>query len=41
MLMSVARFGLSLGMSIGAALIGNILGAACTAYTGTLGPKVR
>jgi len=33
-------FGLTLGQSVASNIIGNILGAACTAYTGTLGPKV-
>lgn len=34
-------FGLSLRQSVAANIIGNVLGAACTGYTGTLGPKVR
>ena len=33
-------FGLSLKQTVAASIIGNILGALCTAYTGTLGPKV-
>ena len=33
-------FGLTLGQSVGAAFLGICLGALCTAYTGTLGPKV-
>ena len=35
------EFGLSLNQSIAAIVVGTLLGAACTAYTGTLGPKVR
>jgi hypothetical protein len=34
------EFGLSLGQSVAAIVLGTILGALCTAYTGTLGPKV-
>jgi hypothetical protein len=34
------EFGLSLNQSIAAIVVGTILGALCTAYTGTLGPKV-
>ena len=34
-------FGLTLGQSVGASFLGICLGATCTAYTGTLGPKVR
>jgi len=34
------EFGLSLGQSVAAIVLGTILGASCTAYTGTLGPKV-
>ena len=34
-------FGLTLGQSVGSAFLGICLGALCTAYTGTLGPKVR
>ena len=35
------EFGLSLKQSVAAIVIGTILGACCTAYCGTLGPKVR
>ena len=35
------EFGLSLNQSIAAIVVGTILGALCTSYTGTLGPKVR
>jgi hypothetical protein len=35
------EFGLSLGQSVAAIVVGTMLGALCTAYTGTLGPKVR
>ena len=35
------QLGLSLGQSVAAIVTGTILGALCTAYTGTLGPKVR
>lgn len=35
------EFGLSLNASVAAIVVGTILGALCTAYTGTLGPKVR
>jgi hypothetical protein len=35
------EFGLSLGQSVAAIVVGTILGALCTSYTGTLGPKVR
>lgn len=35
------EFGLSLNQSIAAIVVGTILGAMCTSYTGTLGPKVR
>ena len=34
------EFGLSLGQSVAAIVVGTLLGAMCTAYTGTLGPKV-
>lgn len=34
------EFGLSLNQSIAAIVVGTMLGALCTAYTGTLGPKV-
>lgn len=34
-------FGLSLKASIAASVLGTALGALCTAYTGTLGPRVR
>jgi len=34
------EFGLSLNQSIAAIVVGTILGALCTSYTGTLGPKV-
>lgn len=34
------EFGLSLGDSIAAAVVGTALGAMCTGFTGTLGPKV-
>lgn len=34
-------FGLTLGQSVAANIIGNVLGALCTSYTATLGPKVR
>lgn len=34
-------FGLSLKASIAASVLGTALGALCTAFTGTLGPKVR
>ncbi len=33
------EFGLTLGQSVAAIVVGTILGALCTAYTGTLGPK--
>ncbi|KAI9710073.1 MAG: hypothetical protein M1828_002220 [Chrysothrix sp. TS-e1954] len=33
-------FGLSLKQTIASAIIGNALGALCTAYTGTLGPRL-
>lgn len=33
-------YGLSLSQSVGAIIVATILGAACTAYCGTLGPKV-
>lgn len=33
-------FGLSLGQSVGCIVGGTLLGALCTAYCGTLGPKV-
>lgn len=33
-------FGLSLNQSVAAIVVGTFLGALCTAYTGTLGPKV-
>lgn len=35
------EFGLSLGQSVGAIVAGTFLGAMCTAYCGTLGPKAR
>jgi hypothetical protein len=35
------EFGLDLKQSIAAIVVGTFLGALCTAYTGTLGPKVR
>ena len=35
------QFGLTLGQSVGASFLGICLGALCTAYTGTLGPKAR
>jgi len=35
------EFGLDLKQSIAAIVVGTWLGALCTAYTGTLGPKVR
>ena len=34
------EFGLSLQQTVAATVAGNILGAACPAFTGTLGPKV-
>ena len=34
-------FGLTLGQSVGASFLGICLGALCTAYTGTLGPKAH
>ncbi|KAL3426618.1 hypothetical protein PVAG01_00127 [Phlyctema vagabunda] len=34
------EFGLTLGQSVAAIVVGTVLGAACTAYTGTLGPKL-
>ena len=34
------EFGLSLGQSVAGIVVGTFLGALCTAYTGTLGPKV-
>lgn len=34
------EFGLSLNQSVAAIVVGTILGALCTSYTGTLGPKV-
>ncbi|MCJ1474350.1 hypothetical protein MMC13_003008 [Lambiella insularis] len=34
------QFGLTLGQSVGASFLGICLGALCTAYTGTLGPKL-
>jgi hypothetical protein len=34
-------FGLSLGQSVAAIVVGTMLGALCTAYCGTLGPKVH
>ena len=34
------EFGLSLNQSIAAVVVGTILGALCTSFTGTLGPKV-
>lgn len=35
-----AEFGLNLHQIIGAGIIGNVLGALCTAWTGVLSPKV-
>ena len=35
------EFGLDLKQSIAAIVVGTFLGALCTGYTGTLGPKVR
>ena len=35
------EFGLSLNQSIAAVVAGTVLGALCTSFTGTLGPKVR
>ena len=35
------QFGLDLNSSIAAVVVGTFLGAVCTAYCGTLGPKVR
>ena len=34
------EFGLSFGQTVGACIVGNLLGSLCTAYDGTLGPKV-
>ena len=34
------QFGLSLNQSVAAIVVGTVLGAFCTSYTGTLGPKV-
>ena len=34
------EFGLSFGQTVGAAIAGNLLGSICTAFDGTLGPKV-
>ena len=34
------EFGLSLNQSVAASVVGTLLGTLCTAYTGTLGPKV-
>jgi purine-cytosine permease-like protein len=34
------EFGLSLNQTVAASIIGTLLGALCTAYTGTLGPKL-
>jgi purine-cytosine permease-like protein len=34
------EFGLSLNQTIAASIVGTLLGALCTAYTGTLGPKL-
>ena len=34
------EFGLSLQQSVAASIVGTILGASCTSFTGTLGPKV-
>jgi len=34
------EFGLSLNQSVAAIVVGTMLGALCTAYTGTLGPKL-
>jgi hypothetical protein len=33
-------FGLTFGQSVGASFLGTCLGAMCTAFTGTLGPRV-
>ena len=35
-----AEFGLSLSQTVAASVVGTILGASCTSFTGTLGPKV-
>lgn len=35
------EFGLSLQQSVAAIVVGTMLGALCTGYTGTLGPRVR
>ena len=35
-----AEFGLSLQQTVAASIVGTILGASCTSFTGTLGPKV-
>lgn len=35
------EFGLSFKQSVAATIVGTVLGALCTAYTGTLGPKVN
>lgn len=35
------EFGLSFNQSMSALVVGTVLGALCTAYTGTLGPKVN
>lgn len=35
-----AEFGLTFGQNVAALIIGNVLGSLCTAYTGTLSPKV-
>lgn len=35
------EFGLSLNQSVAGIVVGTVLGALCTAYCGTLGPKVR
>lgn len=34
------EFGLSLGQSIAASVVGTALGALCTSFTGSLGPKL-
>ncbi|MCJ1327774.1 hypothetical protein MMC10_004449 [Thelotrema lepadinum] len=35
-----AEFGLSLSQTVAASVVGTILGASCTSFTGTLGPKL-
>jgi purine-cytosine permease-like protein len=34
------EFGLSLKQSVAASIVGTVLGALCTSFTGTLGPKL-